>query len=78
MDNLVLLDESRVNLKNLFRKLEKLLTKLGLQYNEENTVYMIVKKRESILSVTSLNINKYSFKKVKHFKYHVTIIIEHN
>lgn len=51
VDVLILLKESRGKLRDVFRKLKNLIVEVGLQYNEENTAYMVVKRRKSLTFV---------------------------
>ena len=79
VDDIILIGESELEIRQLIIELEENARKIGLKINQEKTKYMIL----GTAKITGdkrgeIKVSKYTFEKVENFKYLGVIINENN
>lgn len=64
-DDVVLMSKSFNNLKSLFIRLEEMAKNVELQVNEEKPEYMVMERRDSVITFPYLKDGRYEFNRAK-------------
>ena len=79
-DDMVLIGNNEIEIRQLFVEIENIARKFGLQINQEKTKYMIVERKNSLKQnkIGHLKIKNYKFERFENLKYLEVILNEDN
>ena len=79
-DDMLLIGNNEIEIRQLFVEIENIARKFGLQINQEKTKYMIVERKNSLKQnkIGHLKIKNYKFERFENLKYLEVILNEDN